>query len=92
MAKTYKNKNGRGIATKGWKKEKPSYHQRTIMLEKCGKKCFLGPNKSFPVCKKNTCRVSPKGVYAAYIRSRQYKHKNISKKANRMLINMGVKR
>jgi hypothetical protein len=62
------------------------------MLEKCGKKCFLGPNKSFPVCKKNTCRVSSKGVYAAYIRSRQYKHKNISKKANRMLINMGVKR
>ena len=92
MAKTYKNKNGRGIATKGWKKEKPSYHQRTVMLEKCGKKCFLGHNKSFPVCKKNTCRVSRKGVYAAYIRSRQYKHKNISKKANRMLINMGVKR
>jgi hypothetical protein len=64
----------------GWKNEKPGYHQRTVMLKKCGKKCFLGPNKSFPICKKNTCKVSRKGVYAAYIRSRQYNKKNKSYK------------
>ena len=95
---TYTRKNmGRGIATRGWKSEKPGYHQKTVMLRKCGKKCFLGPNKSFPICKKNTCRISSKGVYAAYIRSRQFrtkgrKYRNISKKANRLLINMSAKR
>ena len=88
--KTYKN--GRGSATRGWKNEQPSYHQKTMMLQKCGKKCFLGPKKSFPICKKNTCTVSSKGVYSAYIRAQQYKHKNISKKAKKMLVRMGVKR
>jgi hypothetical protein len=96
---TYTRKNlrrGRGSATRGWKNEKPGYHQRTTMMKRCGKKCFLGPNKSFPICKKNTCKISSKGVYAAYIRARQYrtrgkKYKNISKKANKMLIKMGAK-
>jgi hypothetical protein len=96
MSYTRKN-NGRGVATRGWKLEKPGYKQKTTMMKNCGKKCFLGPNKSFPICKKNTCKVSSKGVYAAYIRSRQYRTKsrkyvNISKKANNMLINMGAKR
>jgi len=96
MTITRKNR-GRGSATRGWKSQKPSFHQRTLMMKKCGKKCFLGPNKTFPVCKKNTCKVSSKGVYAAYIRSRQYrtksrKYRNISKKANRMLVKMGTKR
>lgn len=91
MAKTRKN-----TPWKGWKSEKPGYHQKTVMLKKCGKKCFLGPNKSFPICKKNTCKISRKGVYAAYVRSRQYrnksqKYKNISRKANRMLLHMGKK-
>ena len=90
MSKT--KRNGRGSATRGWKNEKPGYHQRTVMKKQCGKKCFLGPNKSFPICKKNTCKVSSKGVYAAFIRSRQYKHSNISRKANKMLKKMGVKR
>jgi len=96
MSYTRKNK-GRGVATRGWKSEQPGYHQRTMMMEKCGKKCFLGSKKSFPICKKNTCRISSKGVYAAYIRARQYrtkgkKYRNISKKANNMLIKMGAKR
>jgi len=90
MSKT--RKNGRGSATRGWKYEKPGYHQKTVMLQRCGRKCFLGPNKSFPICKKNTCKVSSKGVYSAFIRARQYHHKNISKKANKMLIKMGAKR
>ena len=95
MVKT--RKNGRGSATRGWKNEQPGYHQRTVMLQKCGNKCFLGSKKSFPICKKNTCTISSKGVYSAYIRAQQYttkgrKYKVISRKANRMLINMGVKR
>jgi hypothetical protein len=84
MTKTIKRKI-RKSRTRGWKKEKPSYHERTIMLQKCGKKCFLGPNKSFPICKKNTCKISSKGVYSAYIRARQYHHNNISKKAKKLI-------
>ena len=76
----------------GWSKQKPSQRERTIMLRNCGKKCFLGPNKSFPICKKNTCRSSRKGIYSAYVRAREYstikgskKYKKISKKAYNML-------
>ena len=88
---TYTRKNrGRGSATRGWKTQKPGFHQRTMMMKKCGKKCFLGPNKSFPICKKNTCNVSSKGVYAAYIRARQYrtkgrKYQSIATRAKRMI-------
>ncbi len=90
-----KTRNRRSV-TRGWKNEKPGYHQKTVMLRKCGKKCFLGPKKSFPICKKNTCKISSKGVYSAYIRARQYssksrKYRNISRKANKMLIKMGAK-
>ena len=85
-------RNGRGSATRGWKKEKPGYHQKTVMLQRCGRKCFLGPDKKYPICKKNTCKVSTKGVYSAYIRSRQYHNKSVSKKALRMLEKMGAKR
>ena len=82
---------------RGWKRQSPGYHQKTVMLKKCGKKCFLGTRKSFPICKKNTCKVSPKGVYAAYIRARQYsskgkKYRTVSTKANNMLVRMGIKR
>jgi len=70
---------------RGWKNEKPSTHQRTIMLRKCGKKCFLGPKKSYPICKKNTCKISKKGVYAAYVRARQYHKRNISQKAKKLI-------
>ena len=96
MSKTRKNK-GRGVATRGWSIEKPGFHQRTKMLRNCGKKCFLGKNKSFPICKKNTCKISSKGLYAAYIRARQFsskgkKYKTIANKAKNMLIHMGAKR
>ena len=30
---------------KGWSREKPGYHQKTVMLKRCGKKCFLGSKK-----------------------------------------------
>ena len=75
----------KNVPLRGWKREKPGYHQRTVMLKKCGNKCFLGKNKTFPICKKNTCKISKKGIYAAYIRARQYKHRNISAKAKKLL-------
>ena len=90
MSKTYKSK--RKSVTRGWKNEKPNFHEKTEMLKKCGKKCFLGPNKSFPICRKNTCKVNKKGVYSAYIRACQYKRTNISRKAQKILGKMGVKK
>jgi len=89
MTKT--RRNGRGSRTRGWKSLKPGYHQRDIMLKKCGRKCFLGPGKGYPVCTKNTCKVNPKGVYSAFIRSSQFHKKNISHKAKKLLIKMGEK-
>jgi len=89
MTKTMKK-----LPWSGWKNERPSVHQRTVMLNKCGKKCFLGKKKSFPICIKNTCKVSKKGIYAAYVRARQYsnktgkknnKYKNIATRAKRMI-------
>ena len=67
-----------------WSSTKPSYHERTVMKQKCGSKCFLGPNKSFPICKRNTCTISPKGVEAAYKRARQWHHQSIANKARRI--------
>jgi hypothetical protein len=90
MAKT--RRNGRGSATRGWKRHQPGTHQRTVMLKRCGKKCFLGPGKSYPICTKNTCKVNSKGVYSAYIRSRQFHHRSISRQANKLLKSMGVKK
>jgi hypothetical protein len=82
----------RQSVVRGWAQEQPKTHQRTIMMKKCGKKCFLGPNKSFPICTKNTCNVNKKGVYAAYIRAKEYitikgtkKYANIAKKSQRLI-------
>lgn len=90
MTKT--RKNGRGSTTRGWKRQNPGYHQRTVMIKSCGRKCFLGKGKSYPICTKNTCTVNPKGVYSAFIRSRQFHQRNISRRANKMLKKMGIKR
>lgn len=86
MPKTRKNR------TKGWSRQQPGMHQRTIMMKKCGKKCFLGPKKTFPICTKNTCNINKKGIQAAYIRARQYtqikhsaKYRKIANKAYHML-------
>ena len=65
------NKNNKTV-TKGWANLSPNTHERTRMLNKCGNVCFLGPNKSFPICSKGTCKVNSKGVYSAYIRAKQW--------------------
>ena len=88
---------GQGGYLRGWKKAQPSVEQRTIMLKKCGKKCFLGPKKSFPICSKNTCKINRQGLHAAYARAREYesitgtrnkssrKYRDIARKAYNML-------
>jgi hypothetical protein len=85
---------GRGAYLKGWSKLSPSSKQRTAMLKKCGKKCFLGTKKSFPICTKNTCKINRKGIHAAYVRAREFsgtrsnrqnKYKTIARKAHKML-------
>ena len=89
MPKTRKN-------VKGWSKDKPGYKQRTIMFKTCGKKCFLGTKKSFPICSKNTCKINKKGVMAAYMRAIEYEtinkriksennYKRIATRAKQML-------
>lgn len=78
LRKTRKN-----VPWSGWSREKPSYHQRTVMMKKCGKKCFLGPNKSFPICKKNTCKVSKKGLYAGYVRAKEWGNRRSTYKSSK---------
>ena len=63
--------------------EAPTTHERTIMQKKCGKKCFLGPKKSFPVCDPGTCKVNPRGVHAAYVRAREYSSKKMRRRDKR---------
>jgi len=77
-------KRKRKSVVRGWSQEQPTTRQRTIMMTKCGKKCFLGPNKSFPICTKNTCKINKKGVYAAYMRAREYMTIKGSKKYTRI--------
>jgi hypothetical protein len=72
MGKTRKNRKLYKSPVRGWAKQAPGTHQRTMMLKRCGNKCFLGPNKSFPVCSKGTCKFSKKGALAAYMRAREY--------------------
>ncbi len=62
------------LTSKGWHNEAPGTHERTVMQKECGSKCFLGPisESCFPICTKNTCKVNEKGVYAAYVRAREY--------------------
>jgi hypothetical protein len=83
MYKRRTQKNRKSVV-RGWSKAKPSYHQKTLMLKKCGKKCFLGPNKTFPICTKNTCKVNKKGLHAAYMRAKEYKSIRGTKKYSRI--------
>lgn len=73
-------KTRKAVPWAGWSKQKPSAKQRTAMYKRCPKKCFLGPKKSFPVCKKNTCKVSSKGLWAALIRAKEWGNKALSYK------------
>ena len=67
-----KSKSRRKSPRAGWSKLAPNSSERTTMLKKCGKKCFLGPDKSFPICAKGTCKVNDKGLHASYVRAKQW--------------------
>ena len=52
---------------------------RAAVLKKCGRKCFLGPGKSFPICARlgaagsaGTCKIDRHGVQAAYSRASEW--------------------
>ena len=64
----------RGVPWAGWGMEAPRPgRERNAMKRDCPKgKCFLGPGTSFPVCRKGTCTISDKGLWAAYIRAKQW--------------------
>lgn len=77
MRRGYKTK--KNVPWKGWSKIEPKGKQRTAMYKRCGKKCFLGTisrkgrqHPDFPICAKGTCKVSSKGLWAAYIRAKQW--------------------
>ena len=65
---------GKKLTSKGWSAAAPRNRERTLMKKECGSKCFLGPvsESCFPICAKNTCKISTKGIYAAYVRAREY--------------------
>lgn len=93
-----RNKTHKKLSSKGWSQKSPGTRERRIMKEQCGKKCFLGPigESSFPICTKGTCKISPKGIYAAFVRGRQYssktkksKYRKIATRAKKMLKKRG---
>ena len=76
-------KTRKNVPWTGWSKIKPNTRkQRKYLMNKCGKKCFLGPNLSFPICPKNSCKINRKGLHSAIIRARQWgKPKHLYKTA-----------
>jgi hypothetical protein len=81
-----KRKTRKQVPWAGWGKIAPRGHARTVMKRRCGKKCFLGPKKSFPVCAKGTCKVNKKGAYAAYVRAKQWGNRRSSYKSRGKMI------
>jgi hypothetical protein len=65
-----------------WSRDAPkSIGDRSAVLSKCGRRCFLGPGKTFPICarlgsgmgtRSRACKVDPRGVAAAYSRAREW--------------------
>ena len=87
MVRKTRKKHRKTVGWKGWSKQAPKGKQRTTMYKKCGKKCFLGTktpgdkqHPDFPICIKNTCKVSKKGLYAAYVRAKEWGNKRKSYK------------
>ena len=65
-------------SSRGWSRRAPkSIGQRSAVLSKCGRRCFLGTGKTFPICVRlgsgnNTCKIDRRGVQAAYSRAREW--------------------
>ena len=73
---------------KGWAKmlsPKPGPERRK-MMKKCGSRCFLRPrNLGYPICTKNTCKQSRKGLLAAVARGKQNHDEYVVSRARRLL-------
>jgi len=62
-----------------WSRRAPkSVRDRQAVLNKCGRRCFLGPSKTFPICARlgasgsGSCKIDRRGVQAAYSRAREW--------------------
>ena len=89
MAKRRSTRRSKKLSSAGWHSQAPSMHERTVMKKNCGSKCFLGPvgESCFPICTKGTCTVNEKGVYAAYVRAREYGSKKMKSSRRRSKTN-----
>ena len=61
----------------------PGQHERRLMMKRCGNKCFLDAPR-YPICARHSCRISRRGLRAAYSRSRQMHENKLSLKARRI--------
>jgi hypothetical protein len=65
-------------SSRGWSRVAPrSVGERSAVLSKCGRRCFLGPGKTFPICARlgsgsGACKIDRRGVAAAYSRAREW--------------------
>ena len=69
-----------------WSRRAPkTVGDRRDVLNKCGRRCFLGPSMTFPICARlgsgsgsgsgtrtMTCKIDRRGVQAAYSRAREW--------------------
>jgi hypothetical protein len=72
----------------GWKSHLKKTRKK--MYKQCGQTCFLWDHLKFPICKKDTCDIDKRGLWAAYIRAKQLekkipKYKKVSRKAKKLL-------
>jgi len=68
--------------TSRWSRVAPkTVGERSALLAKCGRRCFLGYRKTFPVCARlgagagagsRDCKIDRRGVAAAYSRAREW--------------------
>ena len=66
-------------SSRGWSRVAPkTVGERSALLSKCGRRCFLGSRKTFPICPRlgasgsRSCKVDRRGVAAAYSRAREW--------------------
>jgi len=66
------------MSSRGWSRVAPkTVGERSALLSTCGRRCFLGSRKTFPICPRlgsgsRDCKVDRRGVAAAYSRAREW--------------------
>jgi hypothetical protein len=67
-------------ALRKWSRVAPkTVGERSALMAKCGRRCFLGSRKTFPICQRlgsgsgaADCKIDRRGVLAAYSRAREW--------------------